>query len=141
MVRTDSLNHTGHHTGDALPILTPLPGIPSLQALLHLMPTRHPFPILTVHSQFSHPGPPPLACGVTEADGEFLFAGIIKSKSLTVGFDTKTVVTGAALFRSWNQIKSEMAKFRDALSKGQTAVSDLAGINSFNTEIIFEEKK
>jgi len=51
------------------------------------------------------------------------------------------VVTSAALFRAYNQIKLEMAKFRDALSKGQTAVSDLAGINKFNTEIIFEGKK
>jgi len=67
--------------------------------------------------------------------------GIIKSKSVTVGFDTKTVVTGAALYRSYMQIKSEMAKFREALSKGQTAVSDLQGINNFNMEIIFEDKK
>lgn len=60
---------------------------------------------------------------------------------MSIGFDTNAVVTSAALFRAYNQIKGEMAKFRDALSKGQTAVSDLAGINKFNTEIIFEGKK
>ena len=68
-------------------------------------------------------------------------AGIIKARSVSIRFDPNSVVTSAALYRSYNQIKTEMAKFRDALSKGQTAVSDLANINKFNTEIIFEGKK
>jgi len=67
--------------------------------------------------------------------------GIIKSKSVSIESDPSIVVTGAAVFRSHQYIKSEIRKFEDSLNKGQTGVSEFKNINGFPMDITFGGNK
>lgn len=68
--------------------------------------------------------------------------GIIKNRSIgpSVGSseaDQQIVVISSAVFRAHQVVKAELTKFADSLSKGQTSIADLKGINSFTQEITF----
>jgi len=67
--------------------------------------------------------------------------GIIKNKSVKQNVDTGTVVTAAAFFRAHKQVQKELKVLEDSLMKGQTGVGELAGINSFANEIIYQGVK
>jgi len=67
--------------------------------------------------------------------------GIIRDKSVKTEIEDSTAVVGAAVFRSYANIKAEMAKLADSLAKGQTGVSEVANINSFPMEITFNGVK
>ena len=67
--------------------------------------------------------------------------GIIKSKSVSIESDPSIVVTGAAVFRSHQFIKSELRKFEESLTKGQTGVSEFKSINGFPMDITYGGSK
>jgi len=67
--------------------------------------------------------------------------GIIKNKSVKQNMDSATVVTSAIFFRSHQKVKQQLAALEESLKKGQTGVADLAAINSFAEEIVYEGVK
>ena len=63
--------------------------------------------------------------------------GIIKNKSVQQKIDTPTTVISAVFYRAHMQVKAAIKALEDSLGKGQTAVSELKGINTFPVEITY----
>jgi acetyl-CoA carboxylase/biotin carboxylase 1 len=67
--------------------------------------------------------------------------GIIKNKSVKAKADPGIVVHSAVLFRAHMQIKAGMAQIEDSLKKGQTGVSEIGAMSSFDQDIVFQGQR
>jgi len=67
--------------------------------------------------------------------------GIIKAKSISVGQPPKLVVTAAAVVRAVAHCRTEEAAFLASLGKGQSSIAGLDNINTFATDITYQDVK
>jgi len=67
--------------------------------------------------------------------------GLIREKSVQMEMEPHLVVTSAAIFKAFQHIKDATEEVKESFQKGQTSVGGIPGINSFDTEVAYQDMK
>jgi len=67
--------------------------------------------------------------------------GIIKEKSVAVEVPSHLVVVSAAVFKSFEHIRTATEEIKESFRKGQVSTGGIDGINSFDLEIAYLDTK
>ncbi|GKY96267.1 hypothetical protein MPSEU_000586300 [Mayamaea pseudoterrestris] len=67
--------------------------------------------------------------------------GIIREKSVSVDMPEHLTVTSAAIFKAFQHVQDTTEEVKESFRKGQTSVSGIPSINSFNIEVAYKDIK
>ncbi|CAB9498987.1 Acetyl-CoA carboxylase 1 [Seminavis robusta] len=67
--------------------------------------------------------------------------GIIKEKSVSVDMPQDLVVVSAAIFKAFQHVEEGTADVMESFEKGQVSTGGIPGVNSFETEIAYKDKR